>query len=77
MSLSDQKRILGFQMLSRTDGVSVSSCQHRVSLKAITSTSSTFVEWTVDFSNDADAAVILDSQFKRRSDLTALQTYFQ
>jgi len=77
MSLSDQKRILGFQMLSRTDGVNVSSCQHRVSLKAVTSTSSTFVEWTVDFSNDADATVILDSQFKRRSDLTALQTYFQ
>jgi len=76
MQLSDLKHRLGFQLLSRNDGVNCSSCQHIVTLKPVTSAGSTFVEWTVDYSNDADAATIMDTQFKRQSDLAALQAYF-
>ena len=33
---------------------------------------STFVEWTGNFSSDADAGVIQDAKFKRREGLEAL-----
>ena len=76
MHLSDAKREIGFDIISRSDGVNVTSCQHRVALKSVTASNSTFVQWTIDFSNDADAAVILDAQYKRKTALEEIQSWF-
>eukprot|EP00658_Telonema_sp_P-2_P054507 TRINITY_DN43362_c0_g1_i2.p1 TRINITY_DN43362_c0_g1~~TRINITY_DN43362_c0_g1_i2.p1 ORF type:complete len:531 (+),score=150.19 TRINITY_DN43362_c0_g1_i2:174-1766(+) len=74
--LSDQKRVLSFELLARTDGVECSSCQHSIRLTPVTLSNSTFVEWTVDFSNDAEAQVLMDCQYKRQDALRGLQAYF-
>lgn len=75
-ALSDREHTVEFELLSRTDGVVCSSCLHSIRLLPVTTAGSTFVEWSVDFSNDADAAVIIDAQFKRKEALEALQSYF-
>merc|ERR1711907_839 len=76
MELSDFRRTLVLDLLERDDGVNVASCMHQISLKRITQDDSTFVSWTVDFSNDADAQVCQDSQYKRQEALRQMQAYF-
>lgn len=75
--LSDFRRTLVLDLLERTDGVEVASCMHQIGLKRITQDNTTFIEWTVDFSNDADAQVLQDSRFKRQDELKAMQEYFE
>merc|ERR1711934_957175 len=74
--LSDFRRTLVFDLLERTDGVAVASCLHQISLKRTSQDDTTYMQWTVDFSNDADAQVLQDSRFKRQEALTEMQNYF-
>eukprot|EP00658_Telonema_sp_P-2_P003054 TRINITY_DN11120_c0_g1_i3.p1 TRINITY_DN11120_c0_g1~~TRINITY_DN11120_c0_g1_i3.p1 ORF type:complete len:202 (-),score=40.15 TRINITY_DN11120_c0_g1_i3:367-972(-) len=74
--LSDFNRRLVFDLLERSDGIAVSSCMHEIMVTRITQDDTCLVEWTVDYSNDADAQVIQDTVYKRQADLVALQRYY-
>ena len=52
--------------------VAVTSMVHTISLRKVTSNSSTFIQWTTDFSNDATSEVVQDSAFKK---LEAFKNY--
>ena len=56
---------LGYQVLSTEPAHQVTSIQGQIHLRAVTDENQTFVQWTTDFSNDADASVILDQKFKK------------
>ena len=51
----------------------VASAIHTITLKKITSTNGTFIEWVSDFSSDATTEVVMDSTFKRREAFTDLE----
>lgn len=58
--LSEIKHSLGYQVLSTEPTHSATSIQGQVHLRAVTDDNTTFITWTTDFSNDADATVIYD-----------------
>ena len=65
-----------FDLLERSDGVEVASCTHQIALHRVSQGDQTMVEYTVDFSNDADAQICQDTRFKRQAELKAMQHYF-
>eukprot|EP00658_Telonema_sp_P-2_P059405 TRINITY_DN4828_c0_g2_i2.p1 TRINITY_DN4828_c0_g2~~TRINITY_DN4828_c0_g2_i2.p1 ORF type:complete len:299 (+),score=64.63 TRINITY_DN4828_c0_g2_i2:104-1000(+) len=75
--LSDHERTLVLDLLERSDGVRVSSCVHSIRLGRVTQTDSTYVEWNVDYSNDADAQICQDARYKVKDYLTGMQQYFR
>ena len=63
--ISDTKHTLGYQVLSTEPAHQVTSIQGQITLKAVTDDGTTIVQWTTDFSNDADATVIFDQKYKK------------
>ena len=63
--ISDVKHTLGYQVLATEPAHQVTSIQGQIHLRAVTDDSSTYVQWTTDFSNDADAGVIFDQKYKK------------
>ena len=51
----------------------VTSVIHTISLRRITASNATFVEWITDFSNDATVEIVSDSSFKRLDAFKDLQ----
>ena len=45
--------------------IAVTSILHTISLKKVTSSNATYIEWSTDFSNDATSEVVQDSSFKK------------
>eukprot|EP00656_Telonema_subtile_P010722 TRINITY_DN15206_c0_g1_i2.p1 TRINITY_DN15206_c0_g1~~TRINITY_DN15206_c0_g1_i2.p1 ORF type:complete len:335 (-),score=81.00 TRINITY_DN15206_c0_g1_i2:225-1229(-) len=77
MELSDLNRRLTLDLIERSDGVQVSSCVHEICLKRVAQDNSTFVQYSVEFSNDADYQVCEDAKYKRKEDLINMQLYFE
>jgi len=65
VELSELQHTLGYQVLTTEPAHSVSSIQGLVNLRSVTDDNTTFITWTTDFSNDADATVIYDQKFKK------------
>lgn len=63
--ISDIEHAVGYQVLSTEPAVQVTSVEGRLRLREVSDDSTTYLEWSNDFSNDADAAVILDSKYKK------------
>merc|ERR1712166_569182 len=76
IELSDFDRTLVLDLLERSDGVEVASCTNQIVLHRVSQGDQTMVEYTVDFSNDADAQICQDTRFKRQAELKAMQEYF-
>merc|ERR1712166_73226 len=76
IELSDFDRTLVLDLLERSDGVEVASCTHQIVLHRVSQGDQTMVEYTVDFSNDADAQICQDTRFKRQAELKAMQEDF-
>jgi len=72
VELSDLNYFLSFDLIEANPAAQFTSALHTIGLKRITSNNTTFVEWSVDFSSDAGAAVVQDSQFKRKDGLEDL-----
>lgn len=62
---SEIRRTISFDIIASEPSLSVTSALHTISLIRVTSDNSTFVQWTTDFSNDADTAIVEDSRFKK------------
>jgi len=72
VELSDVNRTVSWDLVESTPPHYVLSASYAVRLRRITQGNATFVEWTVDFSNDATTAVIEDAKFKARDHFKAL-----
>lgn len=59
------QHFVGYQVLHTEPAHQATSIQGRIELLAVTADDTTFVRWTTDFSNDADAAVIQDQKYKK------------
>jgi len=65
LELSDAEHSVTYEVIESTPAVSYLSAIHTISLRRITSVGHTLIELASDYSNDAGAAVILDSKFKK------------
>ena len=62
---SEIRRTISFDIIASEPALPVTSALHTISLIRVTSDNSTFVQWTTDFSNDVDTAIVEDSRFKK------------
>ncbi|GJJ76888.1 hypothetical protein EMPS_09247 [Entomortierella parvispora] len=72
VELSDLAHFVSFDFIEAQPPVGFMSALHTISLRRVTSNNTTFVEWTADFSSDAQLAVIEDSRYKRQEGLEDL-----
>lgn len=63
--ISDVKHTLGYQVIATEPAHQVTSITGKFHFRGVTDENQTFLEWTTDFSNDADAGVVYDQKFKK------------
>jgi len=73
LEISDIRRTIGYEVVSAEPAHSVSSILGLIHLKPVTEDNTTFVEWTTDFSNDADVGVITDQKYKKLEFFTEIK----
>jgi len=71
LEVSLARKTIVFDVIGCEPAHTVSGVAHTMSLKTITSTKSTFFEWTTDFTNDVTANVIADNGMKKQEALEA------
>ncbi|KAF9580989.1 hypothetical protein BGW38_002157 [Lunasporangiospora selenospora] len=72
VELSDMVHSISYDYIEADPPVSFMSALHTISLRRVTSNNTTFVEWSAEFSSDAQQAVVEDSRYKRREGLSDL-----
>ncbi|KAG0333609.1 hypothetical protein BG004_000764 [Podila humilis] len=72
VELSDLAHFVSFDFIQANPPVEFMSALHTISLRKVTAHNTTFVEWSAEFSSDADLAVIEDSRYKRQEGLEDL-----
>lgn len=72
VELSDLKRQVSWDLIESNPAIKVLSVSWTVRLRPVTMTTSTFVEWTVDFSSDAKTDVVEDAKYKAKEAFRAL-----
>lgn len=60
VEISNIRRSIGYEVISTEPAHSVSSILGVITIKHVTDENHSFIEWSTDFSNDADAGVIAD-----------------
>jgi len=75
VELSDSQRYVTWEVIESTPAVTYSSVVHTVRVRRVTENNSSYVEFTSDFSRDANAGVIADSKFKKFDYFKALATF--
>ena len=55
-------------MIAAEPALDVFSAIHSISLRRVTTTNQTFIEWQTDFSSDADTAVVRDEGGERKAE---------
>ncbi|KAG0006030.1 hypothetical protein BGZ80_002144 [Entomortierella chlamydospora] len=72
VELSDLTHTVSFDFIEAQPPVEFMSALHTITLRKVTANNTTFVEWTAEFSSDAQLAVIEDSRYKRLEGLEDL-----
>ncbi|KAF9187923.1 hypothetical protein BGZ51_000943 [Haplosporangium sp. Z 767] len=72
VELSDLAHFVSFDFIEAQPPVDFMSALHTISLRKVTANNTTFVEWSAEFSSDAQLAVIEDSRYKRLEGLEDL-----
>jgi glutathione S-transferase len=70
--LSELDHSIGWDLVSSAPATTFSAQSHTVRLRTVTETSSTFIEWTTQFSADASQEVLQDAKFKQIDNFTAI-----
>ena len=63
--LSDKHHTLSYRVVVAEPAMEVSSLEGDIQLFRVTQDDTTFIRWSTDFSNDADAEIIQDQKFKK------------
>ncbi|KAG0220993.1 hypothetical protein B0O80DRAFT_472503 [Mortierella sp. GBAus27b] len=72
VELSDLAHSVTFEFIAAEPPVDFVSAMQTITLRRVTASNTTFVEWSAEFSSDAKLAVIEDSRFKRLEGLEDL-----
>ncbi|KAG0251109.1 hypothetical protein BG011_007834 [Mortierella polycephala] len=72
VELSDLAHFVSFDFIEAQPPVDFMSAIHTITLRKVTANNTTFVEWSAEFSSDAQLAVIEDSRYKRLEGLEDL-----
>ncbi|ORZ21786.1 hypothetical protein BCR41DRAFT_385228 [Lobosporangium transversale] len=72
VELSDLTHSVSYDFIEAEPAVDFMSALHTISLRKVTANNATFVEWSAEFSSDAQLAVIEDSRYKRLEGLEDL-----
>ncbi|KAF8983235.1 Sister chromatid cohesion protein DCC1 [Entomortierella lignicola] len=72
VELSDLSHTVSFDFIEAQPPVEFMSALHTITLHKVTANNTTFVEWSAEFSSDAQLAVIEDSRYKRQEGLEDL-----
>ncbi|KAI1318686.1 hypothetical protein EDD11_005979 [Mortierella claussenii] len=72
VEISDLSHRVSFDFIESQPPVAFMSALHIISLRKVTSNNTTYVEWSAEFSSDAELAVIEDSRYKRMEGLEDL-----
>ncbi|KAF9207867.1 hypothetical protein BGZ49_010351 [Haplosporangium sp. Z 27] len=72
VELSDLSHTVSFDFIEAQPPVDFMSALHTITLHKVTANNTTFVEWSAEFSSDAQLAVIEDSRYKRQEGLEDL-----
>ncbi|KAF9105586.1 hypothetical protein BGX27_009560 [Mortierella sp. AM989] len=72
VELSDLNHSVSYDFIEAQPPVEFMSALHTITLRKVTANNTTFVEWTAEFSSDAQLAVIEDSRYKRLEGLEDL-----
>ncbi|KAF9300943.1 hypothetical protein BGZ74_007319 [Mortierella antarctica] len=72
VELSDLAHFVSYDFIEATPPVEFMSALHTITVRKVTANNTTFVEWSAEFSSDADLAVIEDSRYKRLEGLEDL-----
>ncbi|KAF9405243.1 hypothetical protein BGZ94_003677, partial [Podila epigama] len=72
VELSDLEHSVTFDFIQANPPVEFMSALHTISLRKVTANNTTYVEWSAEFSSDAQLAVIEDSRYKRLEGLEDL-----
>ncbi|KAG0205769.1 hypothetical protein BGX28_002692 [Mortierella sp. GBA30] len=72
VELSDLAHFVSFDFIEAQPPVGFMSALHTITLRKVTADNTTFVEWSAEFSSDAQLAVIEDSRYKRLEGLEDL-----
>ena len=73
--ISQISRSISYSMISSSEPISYTSANHEISLRKVTTSNQTFIEWRTDFSNDASLQVVQDSRYKKREGFKDLKSY--
>jgi len=76
VEISDLTHTLSWDLIESVPHVTVLSASHTVKLRRISETNTVFIEWTTDFSKDADATVTADASYKQKENFTSLNKLF-
>jgi len=76
VEISDLTHSVAWDLIESMPHVTVLSSSHTVKLRRISEHNTTFIEWSTDFSKDADSAVTSDATFKQKENFTALNALF-
>ena len=65
LEISDHRHSLVYQVVKAEPSTHVSSIVNLIKFKKVSKTNQTFVKWTTQFTNDADANAIADNKYKK------------
>jgi len=77
VEISDLSHTVAWDLIESVPHVSVLSASHTVKLRRISESNSSFIEWTTDFSKDADSAVTADAAYKQKENFQGLNKLFE
>ena len=73
--MSDKHHSISYHVLFAEPAMEVSSLEGDITLWRVTTDDTTFIRWSTDYSNDADAEIIQDSKFKKQEFFSEIQSH--
>ena len=70
---SEKHHTVAWEVVSTEPALSVTSIEGEFRFFAVTDSDQTFVQWTTEFSNDADYSVIADQKYKKQDFFAAVK----
>mmetsp|Transcript_18020 Transcript_18020/g.12963 ORF Transcript_18020/g.12963 Transcript_18020/m.12963 type:complete len:115 (+) Transcript_18020:204-548(+) len=64
--ISEKNHTVCWEVIGAEPALECTSIQGEIRLTAVTDVDQTFLQWTTEFSNDADAEIIQDQKFKKQ-----------
>ena len=69
----DLHQFITYELVTTSAPLSFSACVTTIRVRRVTANDAAFVEWVSDFSNDAQADVLLDNKFKKLEGLEQMK----